>query len=134
MTRACIAILFVTVTLFGQTSLGDIISLVNKGKIKEAERKISEFLKAHPGDHRANFIKGLVLLNQEKYQAAVEFVESALSKKPDQPDYLRLAGLLHEKLKEPEKAIIHWKNCLKHAKNDSLRQEAKIHLEILQSD
>lgn len=116
---------------FGQAQLGQAIELVNIEKFDEANSIIDAFLKDHGNDHRANYIKALILTNKKDYNKAVEYIEKAISLQSDKGDYYQLAGQLYEELDETKLAVGAWKKCQKHAKDNKLFVEAKNHLDYL---
>ena len=116
---------------FGQSELGQAIELVNASRYEEAENLVDTYLVDHSDDHRANFIKTLILIHKKLYNNASRFIEKAISSKNDKAEYYQLAGQLYENLKNTKLAIQAWEKCHAHAKDTKLFVEAKIHLNYL---
>jgi Flp pilus assembly protein TadD len=132
MLKNLIMLLLVAAFGFGQAKLDDIIELVNNGKLDEAETQINAYLEANEEDPGALFVKGLILMKQEKDKEAVAFIEKAIEAQPKEAEYHKLAGLLYEKLNQIQKAKSAWRKCKKLAKDEELRKEAGDHLEMLE--
>ena len=116
---------------FGQSELGQAIELVNGNRYEEAENLVDTYLLDHNNDHRANFIKALILIHKKHYNNAIQFIEKAISFKNDKAEYYQLAGQLYENLKNTKLAIQAWEKCHAYAKDTKLFVEAKIHLNYL---
>ena len=100
-------------------------------RYEEAENLVDTYLVDHSDDHRANFIKTLILIHKKHYNNAIRFIEKAISSKNDKAEYYQLAGQLYENLKNTKLAIQAWEKCHAHAKDTKLFVEAKIHLNYL---
>ncbi len=126
-----IFLMLLAAVCFGQAELGQAIELHNSGKFDEANSIIDAFLKDHTNDHRANYVKALILTSKKKYTKAVEYIEKAISLQSDKGEYYQLAGQLYEELDETKLAIGAWKKCQEHSKDNKLFVEAKNHLDYL---
>ena len=68
------------------------------------------------------------------FQEALNLLDKAQLKEPNNAEIYKLKALLLEATNENRKAIEAWNDCLKHTKNSDLINEAKIHLKNLQEN
>ena len=68
------------------------------------------------------------------FQEALNLLDKAQLKEPNNAEIYKLKALLLEATNENRKAIEAWNDCLKHTKNNDLINEAKIHLENLKDN
>ena len=117
-----------------QLELSQTIELVNNGKYDEANKLIDNYLKNNAQDHRANFIKALILTKFKDFGTALTYIEKALSLKDDRAEYYLIAAQLYEALEKNKLAISAWEKCLAFAKDSKLFAEAKNHLGYLKNE
>ena len=131
MKQCALIILAVCGICFGQSELGQAIELVNGNRYDDAENLVDTYLLDHNDDHRANFIKAVILIHKKHYNNALGFIEKAISGKNDKAEYYQLAAQLYENLKNTKLAIRAWEKCHAYAKDTRLFVEAKNHLNYL---
>ena len=68
------------------------------------------------------------------FHEALNQLEIAQSKEPNNAEIYKLKALLLEATNDNRKAIEAWKNCIKNTKNSDLINEAEIHLKNLQEN
>ena len=68
------------------------------------------------------------------FKEALNQLDIAQLKNPNNAEVYKLKGLLHEAINENNKAITAWKNCINNTKDSDLINEATIHLKNLQED
>lgn len=76
--------------------------------------------------------KGISLVNEEKYEEALPFINEAISADKENAELYRLLGQILEMLDETEEAIEAWTLCLTLTEDEELEKEAKLHLEALE--
>ncbi len=116
---------------FGQAELSQAIDLVNSEKYDEADEVLSPYLRKHPNDHQANYVKAILLTGKGRYGSALQYIEKAISRKSDKGEYYQLAAQLYEEQGEYAEAIAAWEKCRKNAPGTKLFVEAKNHIEFL---
>lgn len=126
-------ILTVVTFCFGQSELGQAIELINANRYAEAENLVDTYLIDYNTDHRANFVKALILIHKKHYNKAIEYMEKAIASKSDKAVYHQLAGQLYEELKNTKLAIQAWEKCHAFAKDTKLFVEAKSHINYLKN-
>ena len=128
-----IIILVVSGICFGQSELGQAIELVNANRFEDAENLVDTYLLDHNDDHRANFIKAVILIHKKHHNKAIKFIEKAIMRKNDIALYYQLAGHLYEEFEKTKLAIQAWEKCHKYAKDTRLYVESKNHLTYLKN-
>ena len=118
---------------FGQSELSQAIELVNANRYEEAENLIDAFLGDHNDDHRANFVKAVILIHKKQFNKAIKFIEKAIMIKNDIAQYYQIAGQLYEEFGKTKLAIQAWEKCHKYAKDTRLFVESKNHLTYLKN-
>ncbi len=68
------------------------------------------------------------------FQEALNELDMAQSKEPNNAEIFKLKALLLEATNEHMRAIDAWKNCIKNTKNNDLINEAIIHIENLKDN
>ena len=66
-----------------------------------------------------------------KFEEAIIYINKAQNNNQKNPDFFRLKALIHEMLDEPDQAKKAWEKCFKYSKNESMKYEAKIHIQNL---
>ena len=80
-------------------------------------------IRRDPGDAQANFAIGMYNLMAERYQEAIEHLETVLKRLPEDPIVLNNLALCYDRLKLPDKALQCAERALKAApKNQSIRE------------
>lgn len=128
-----IIILVLSGICFGQSELGQAVELVNANRFDEAENLVDTYLLDHNDDHRANFIKAVILIHKKHYSKAIRFIEKAIMLKKDIGPYYQIAGHLYEKFEKTKLAIQAWEKCHEYAKDTRLYVESKNHLTYLKN-
>ena len=119
---------------FSQSELSQAIDLVNSERYNEADGILSPYLRDHPNDDKANYVKAIILTQKGKYTGALQHVETAILTKGDKGEYYQLAAQLYEKEKKIDLAIAAWGKCQKYAHGTKLFVEAKNHIEFLKEE
>ena len=65
------------------------------------------------------------------FEESLKQLNYALNDDPKNAQVHKLKALLYEALEKKEKAIEAWNNCIRYAKDQSMIQEAKVHLNHL---
>ena len=128
-----ITILVVSGICFSQSELNQAIELVNTSRYDEAENLVDTYLLDHKDDHRANFIKAVILIHNTHNSKALRFIEKAIVLKNDIASYYQIAGLLYEEFNKSKLAIQAWEKCHEYAKDTRLFVESKNHLTYLKN-
>ena len=121
--------LFVSICL-GQAELSLAINRVNMKDYDEADRTINRYLNKHPADHRAHFVKAVILTHRAKYHQALNSIERAINHEKGKAEYYQLAAKLYEELDKISLAIGAWKKCQKYSQDSKLFVEAKHHIAV----
>ncbi len=129
-------IIFFLVTgyTYCNTGLPAIIELVNQSKLQEAEGALNIFLESHANSHSGHFVMTQIQIQKGRYKEAAVYISQAIKLKKNEVSYLRIAGQIQEKLKANTKALSYWRQCLQHARDSSLINEAKSHIKYLEND
>ena len=118
---------------FAQMKLDEIIKLSNSGQTNLALKEINSFLDINQNEHRAYFIKALILTEKKEFSNAVSILDNAIAISETNAEYYRLAGQLNENLNRISKAVSSWNNCKKYA-TGALKGEAEKHLQYLTNE
>lgn len=134
MKKALLFLYFLAGFCFGQSELSQAIDLVNSERYNEADGILSPYLRDHPNDDRANYIKAVLLTQKGKYNSAVQHIEKAIGSQGDKGEYYQLAAQLYEEQNNKKSALEAWEKCRKYSHGTKLFVEAKNHLEFLKEE
>ncbi len=94
--------------------------LANTGQLEEAEAILEKRRKIAPNEW-TDAVKAYVLSRQDKFEEALELMNSVIDKNPTEPWYRDLRALINRRLKRPEDARQDYTWLRKHyAANDSI--------------
>jgi len=69
-----------------QETLNEAKTLMEQGHPTQAIKQLNEFLASHPDHAEARFLKGLILVNQDKLEAAIKIFEALTKDYPELPE------------------------------------------------
>jgi len=114
--------------LFSET----ITELINKGEYSKALIKIDEEIDRKTSLHWS--LKGIIMLNQKKYNEAISYFEKAKKLDPSDVNLYYLLGMLYENIGGKEgKAIENFEKFVQISKDKKRIKLAKKHLKKLKS-
>ncbi len=97
-----------------------VIGLIEMKNWNAALDNLNQLLTHHPGHFDYNYLKGYVLLNQNQYDAALQYFEQCLNLVSENQQALIGAGITNNLLRHYDRAEAIFKQVLKNAPNDDL--------------
>ncbi len=120
--------------LFSSRSLEEIVDIVNRGKTENASQLIDDYIKQHPKEAKAFFVKTLILIADKKYIEAKRTINKAVSLDKNELEYCRTQAQIYEQLDETDLALHTWKKCLKLGRTKTQKNEANKHIQHLEAE
>ncbi len=82
----------------------DIQALVEKKQLAAASTRLTEFLKANPKDIQGRFLRGLLLIEEQKQTEAIQVFQELTEEFPDRPEPFNNLAVLYAEQGQLEKA------------------------------